>query len=55
VALFPAHLPFSLQTDGDIVVCPISQTQPSFAVPLQLSSFPATHVSFAAGMMLHGP
>ena len=32
---------------------PLMQVQPSFATPLQLSSLPGSHVSFAFAVMLH--
>jgi hypothetical protein len=54
VSLPDAHLPKTPPAEQRRV-WPFVQAQPSLAVPLQLSSLPATHVSPAAGAMLQAP
>jgi hypothetical protein len=49
-----AHLP-TRPPAAQVRVAPSMQVQPSFGVPLQLSSLPDLQVSFAAGVTLHPP
>jgi hypothetical protein len=48
----PAHVPLAPRMDPQDPDCPLMHLQPSFGTPLQLLSFPASHVS-VPGVMLH--
>src|SRR5450432_3416584 len=54
VSLPDAHLP-ARPPWAHVRVAPRMQVQPSFGVPLQVSSFAAVQVSLAAGLMLQAP